>query len=240
MDVSILIGILIILIAFLAVSQLGMLYRINRKENQVLDEKKELQEKITSLVATTEDKSQAIVHEAIQKANDLMVAAELEGIQAVSSGKLSGREALEEFKSHLVAVEKAFNEQFNKGAQNAEESYKKFILDVEDIMQKNMMANQKLLEDRSAKMATDSQQLLEKFVTDVQTYVKGEVQRELDGARKDIAEYKQRRISVIDERIVDMLEEVLKVALEKKLSLVEQSELVYKALDEAKKENAFI
>jgi hypothetical protein len=69
--------------------------------------------------------------------------------------------------------------------------------------------------------------------------VKGDVERELAKAAEEIEQYKANRMRVVDERIVDILEEVLRVALDKKMSLADQSELIYKALEDAKKEHSF-
>ena len=58
-------------------------------------------------------------------------------------------------------------------------------------------------------------------------------------ARGEIDEYRIHRQKVMDEKIVDILEEVLALSIDKKLSLADQSDFIYKALEEAKKNHAF-
>jgi len=57
-------------------------------------------------------------------------------------------------------------------------------------------------------------------------------------ANGEIEEYKIHRRKVLDEKIVDILEEVLRLTIDKKLSLSDQSDFIYKALEEAKKNHA--
>ena len=45
-------------------------------------------------------------------------------------------------------------------------------------------------------------------------------------------------IKIVDENIIEILEKTLRIALGKKMSLADQSALIYKALEEAKKEHA--
>ena len=77
------------------------------------------------------------------------------------------------------------------------------------------------------------------FTADLESKVKSDVNKELSKVSEEIEVYKQNRMRIIDERVVDILEQVVRVALDKKLSLADQSDLIYKALDEAKHEHAF-
>ena len=58
-------------------------------------------------------------------------------------------------------------------------------------------------------------------------------------ARQEIVEYRLHRQKVLDEKIVDILTEVLQKTIDKKLSLADQSDFIYKALEEAKNSHAF-
>ncbi len=47
-------------------------------------------------------------------------------------------------------------------------------------------------------------------------------------------------MEIIDENVVAILEKTLNIALGKKLTFTEQTELIYEALEQAKKENIFV
>ncbi|OGG04375.1 hypothetical protein A2Z33_04340 [Candidatus Gottesmanbacteria bacterium RBG_16_52_11] len=187
----------------------------------------------------TRAKSEAIIHEAIEKADKIVTEAELTGVKTLATERQAGERLAKELRGHLDTVEAAFEAEFKKSASTAESAYTQFIATLEEAMKTHITTNEKLLETKADQMIGDTRKLMSDLTTSVQSDVRKQVEEELKSAQQEITTYKQQRMRVVDERIIDMLEDVIKVTLEKKLSLVEQSELVYKALEEAKRENLF-
>ncbi len=236
MDYNLLVSIPLILTVLLMLSQILLIILFIRVLNR-----RQLEEKpIEQIIEGTRVKSASILHKAMDEANRIIVSAELEGIKELSKQKFSGKEVSIEFRKHLEMVEKTLQDQSDRIAKHAEGSYTDFIGEIEKNIHRHIEENKKLLEERSNTVVDRAQGLLDKFIGDVEERVKSQVDDALKEARNEISEYKAHRIKVIDERIIDMLEEIIKVALEKKLSLAEQSELVYRALEEAKRENSFV
>lgn len=184
-------------------------------------------------------KSEHVIEEAVQKANDIVTQAEKKGVDILASEEQKGASLASDYEAHFKKVEELLKSQFAESAQKAGSAYTDFIKSIEKQVDEHISENQKLLASRTDELIKGAQSALEKTSRDVDARIKDQVEHALDEARNEITEYKKRRMKVVDERIIDMLEDVIKVTLEKKLSLVEQSELVYKALEEAKKENAF-
>lgn len=184
-------------------------------------------------------KSDFVVQDALSKANQIVSQAEKKGVDLLAEEEKKGITLAQDYKAHFEKVEAFLKEQFDKSAQSAGQEYTDFIKAIEAKVNEHIGETQKNLSTASSGLVDSMQKSLEKMSADVDKRVKDQVEHALDEARSEISEYKKRRMKVVDERIIDMLEDVIKVTLEKKLSLVEQSELVYKALDEAKKENAF-
>lgn len=184
-------------------------------------------------------RAQSIIHKAIHQANRMLVSAELAGVRVMSEHKLASRELTEHYKKHLDAVEESMGRQFEENAKQAEEKYKTFLSDVQKTINESLTRNQAMMEAKSGIMVSQSQEMISRFIEDVQRKVQAEVDAEMKGAREEIAIYKERRKRVIDERIIDIMEEVLRIALEKKMTLAEQADLVYRALEDAKRDNAF-
>jgi hypothetical protein len=184
-------------------------------------------------------KGEELLRDTIKKANTILATAEKKGVDILAKEESLGVELSEEYAKHLTAVESSIKEQFERSADNAEKSYNDFIVQVGHVVNEHIDQNEKLLAQKAQTMIDDARQVLDKVSADAREKVKAEVDKELDGARAEINDYKLRRMKIIDERIIQMLEDIIKVTLEKKLTLEEQSELVYRALEEAKKENAF-
>lgn len=185
------------------------------------------------------DRSSSIIHRAIKQANQILVSAELKGINILATEKLAGSDVAEKFREHLRVVEEALRQQFEVSAKEAEAAYLNYIQSLEQTIRTQVTENQKALAQKADTMVTESQKMLESSIASVQDRVKQEVEAELAKVRDEIFEYRERRMRVIDERIIDLLEDVLRVVLEKKLSLAEHSDLVFQALEEAKREHAF-
>lgn len=187
----------------------------------------------------TKTKSSEILQEAMRKANDILAKAEKEGLDVLSSEEKTGKSLTEDYKKHLTEIEQMLEDALKKSLAAADESYQSFADSVGKKVGEHLKQNEEILKERAEQVITKSEQVLTQVSNEVQSSVKKQVEAELSSVRDEIAEYKRQRMRIIDERIIEMLEDVIKVTLEKKLSLVEQSELVYKALEEAKRENAF-
>ncbi len=235
MSIELLQSILPFLTVLLMIMQLALFFVLFR----ALFSRQNDDKPIDEILAQTKERSSSIIHRAFGQANKILVSAELEGIRQLSQEKRSGRELVEALEKHLKVVETTLQDHSSETARKAEDSYKAFIKSTEQSIQAHIEKNDKFLTDRSSAMTAHAQEQLDAFIKDVHGKVSMEVEQALQAARNEIAEYKQRRIQVLDEKIIDVLERTLQVALEKKLSLVEQSELVYKALEEAKHENSF-
>ncbi len=232
MDTYLLTILLLGLTVFLVFSQIA-LFAILMRATSRQDEKDE------ALLTDTRGKSNHIISRALKKANQLLIAAELKGISILAREKMTGKALSEEYKEHMAAVEAAFKEQFDMSSKNAESAYTHFISTVEQTMREQIERNHKLLEEKTNAMQQESQKLLTDFTSDVEQKVKAELESHMAATKKEVEEYRMRRLRAIDEHIIDMLEEIIRIALEKKLSLADQSDLIYKALEAAKRERAF-
>lgn len=221
----------VILLAFWTIAQMVVMWYIVQqgKKHKIPEE----------ILREGKVKTQGMLTKAIEQANKILVAAQLKGIQLVAEEKITGEELSAEFKKHLDLIEKTLAEHMENQAKLAEDRYAQFIVTTEKTIADHIIHNQKTLEGKAEAMIERTQGLLTNFATDLETHIKGEVEKEMDTARAELVHYRQQRMRVIDERIIDILEEVLRSVLDKKLTLAEHSELIYKALEEAKRGNSF-
>jgi len=77
---------------------------------------------------------------------------------------------------------------------------------------------------------------LESFLTQAEAKSTQSLESELAAVRQTIETYKKQQLSLVDENIVAMLEKTLGLVLAKKISLKDQLDLVYEALEKAKVE----
>jgi hypothetical protein len=83
-----------------------------------------------------------------------------------------------------------------------------------------------------------------KSVTEVAQGLDEEMRRslaqEFSTITKEIDAYRKARMDLVDERLLVLIEETAQIALQKKLNMAEQSELVFRALEEAKQKGIFV
>lgn len=173
-----------------------------------------------------------------KKANKIITNAELRAIKLLAKEKLSSARFVMEYESHVKDLESSLKNRFDKSLADAQGSYDRFINDIEGTMKTKMEENEKNLETRADYFLNQSQSSLNALVSDVHDKVGTQIEKEMVAVRAAVEEYRQRRIKIIDENIIEILEKTLRIALGKKMSLSDQSELIFKALEEAKKEHA--
>lgn len=118
-------------------------------------------------------------------------------------------------------------------------AYADYIKSLEERIVADLNENRTVLREKTDQLFSQSLELLQKFIGDLQSSTQTQLDAEIGNARKIVDEYRRQRLEIIDENIVAILEKTLNIALGKVLTLGEQTELVYEALERAKKENIF-
>lgn len=191
------------------------------------------------IIEDTREKSIDILSKATHKAQKILTNAELQGIKLFSKEKIETGKFTDEYQKHIHELEDTLETRFEDQASQADKAYEDFIKNMETAIQSHIMKNQKLLEEKSNTLIINSEKLLNNFTEDLHNRFRSQVDLELAQAKSEIESYKLRRIGILDENVVEILEKTIQITLGKKLSLSEHSDLIYKALEQAKKEHAF-
>lgn len=190
------------------------------------------------LFRETKNKSYDILSGAVKKADTILANAELRGIKLFSKEKIDARRVTEEYHNRVKEIEAQFTKRFETRILESEKSYQDFLTNIENTLQTHIQTSQKKVEDQAIGMINRSETLLSKTVQNLESQVKVQLDQELAQAKAEIESYKNKRLQILDQNIVEILEKTLAVTIGKKLSLADQSDLIYKALEEAKIEHA--
>ena len=205
---------------------------LNKEKSDIVAGSKELH--------LAKEKSVSLLHRAMKQANAILVSAELEGIGLFSRQKLDTDKITRKYTERLQVFESMMEKEFEMSLQKVDKDYKDLITSTEKTISKHVAENQKLLEEKANTLIISAQHSLNMFVEDVQKNVKDQVAKELAAARSFVDEYKQRRLAVVDNSVLEILEKTLSITLAKSLSIQDKSEFIYKALEEAKSQHIFI
>lgn len=208
---------LIVIIAF----GLGclMLYTLEYKKRQ------KLQKGLFSSLDNVQEKSANLLSQAIKKAQEMLTQAELESIKTVSDQRVGVRKMEEE-------IEKTFSRQVF----TAQNEFIKYLQDLRRNSEEAQSLSQEFIQQKINSLFDRFEQNLASFLTQTEQKSISSIDLEIKAARELIETYKQKQLELIDENIIAILERTLGLVLAKKLSIKDQIDLVYEALEKAKVE----
>lgn len=198
--------------------------------------RKNLQKEGHRILEKYQNKGLENFHQSIQASQDIISEAELEAVKVVADTKFENTKIEEEYSKQLGQL-------LDKSQQNIAQSQDQLI---------QFMANlQKRAADfeQSSQTATQQKinQLFERlesklsdFLITTEQKTTSSIELELKGTRELIETYKNKQFKLIDDNIIAMMESTLNIVLAKKLSLKDQMELVYEALEKAKAEKTIV
>jgi hypothetical protein len=236
LDQPTLISVLLFLnIFFMAIVyiMLGLMWREQKRPIVVGDEDEE------ELMKDAKEKSTNILERSIKNANKIISNAELRGLGMMAKQKIDSKKIVEMYEHNLIDLEAKLKNEIEMTMKNSTASYTDFMARIEQMIQQTVESNQKNVLEKTEAFIAQAEKDLGSLIGEVQGQVKIQVTNELSLAKGAIDEYKRRRMSIIDENIIDILERTLTLTLQKKLTLKDQSELIYRALEEAKNEDIF-
>lgn len=216
--------------AFIAVIALTLFWLEHRSKQRLLQG----DAKLTPEEA--EEKSYNTLHKAIKKAQSIIGNAEIEGVKIASHSKFQTRKLEEkvelEMESARESLEKAYTAQVTK----TQSDFVKYLDDLKVSSEQTQNLTQETIKQRVNEMLEEFEQNLSSFLTQTEQKSTSAIELELKSARELIDTYKRQQLALVDENIVAMLEKTLSLVLAKKLTLRDQLDLVYEALEKAKTE----
>ncbi len=173
---------------------------------------------------------QKISQDIKQKSMQMLHAAELAETQVIADTKYSSLKLESQFKNQL--------EQFlltsEKSITQSQDTFIKFMQDLQKRGEDFEEASRTTSQDRINNLFERLEQRLSDFVLTAEQKTTSSIDLELKATRALIETYKNAQLKLIDENIIAMMEQTLNIVLGKKLSLKDQLELVYEALERAK------
>lgn len=180
------------------------------------------------------------LRKAYKKAQEILGKAELEGIKVVADTKVTTRALEERYKEETEGVVKELEKSFSEGLKRASAEFKIYLDELKKISEKSQNDTQSYMQSRVNQILDKFETNLADFLTQTEQKSISSIELELKGARNLIDTYKTQQLTLIDENIIAMLEKTLSLVITKKLTLKDQVDLVYEALEKAKVEKFIV
>ncbi len=163
-------------------------------------------------------------------------------------------ETLQKMEAHVASDAKQTHETMKASLKQSGELFDRLsgeIQQVEDGIKHLMTALVEAATDETSKnvelVRAEMQKIGEQTASSVTSVAKNlekvleqNLAKEFASISTDVEKYRRARLELVDERILVIIEKTAQIALQKELSIHEQSELVYRALEEAKQTGIFV
>lgn len=180
--------------------------------------------------------TQKISRDTKQKSIQLLTAAQAAETQVLAEGNFATQKLISEFKTQLNKLIRSYE----KSLSAQQDQLFKFMADLQKRAEQFEQASKSATEQRINQTFERLENKLSDFLIQTEQKTASSIELELKAARQLIETYKTQQLKLIDENIIAMLEQTMNLVLSKKLSLKDQLELVYQALEKAKVEKFIV
>ncbi len=183
--------------------------------------------------------SQTLLYGAQKKAQNILAQAELEGIKMASESGAGIKQYEAEYNQQLASQIKVAEGNFEASLKQLTAQYAQFTTQLQGQTQNTQAAVEELVKTHINEILLNLEQKLMDFLTQSQQKSSEAITLELKAAQDMIENYRTQQFKLIDDNIVAVLERTFSLVLQKKLTLEDQLDLVYDALEKAKAEKFF-
>lgn len=124
--------------------------------------------------------------------------------------------------------------------ENVEEGIRHLALALEEAAENESGKNAEIVRKEMQKIGEKTAASVVEVAKGLDTVLRKNLEKEFKSISEELEKYREARMRLINERILVLIEETAKIALQKQLSLQEQADLVYRSLEEAKQRGIFI
>lgn len=178
------------------------------------------------------EKGWETLHQSIQKSQEILGEAELEGVKVVASQKIESSKLENDYSKMLSQNLETSKQQIDA----AQAKLLQFMTDLQKRSAEFEEASKTSGQQRINQLFDRVESKLSDFLVQTAQKTSSSIELELKASKQLIDTYKNEQIKLIDENIIAMMEQTLSLVLGKKLSLSDQLDLVYEALEKAKVE----
>ncbi|MEK7573551.1 MAG: hypothetical protein AAB531_03950 [Patescibacteria group bacterium] len=218
------ISVLSIALFAMAISYYHVLKKMMVREQRYDELFKGMDEKAVDLLENARKKSADIIEEATQKAQQIITQS-----QSLNN---SSRKMLDEALETLI---KQQTSHFEKASQDFLQVYKKELNFLRENTVEIAKTTSKAIEADTLKEVDDYEQILQKETIGSQKIVEEKIEEDYAKTQKEVSAYKVEMLKKIDEEIYAILESVSKEAIGKSIPLAQHEQLIIDALEKAKK-----
>lgn len=156
--------------------------------------------------------------------------------QRVSNNAIEAKESMETFSRQSGALFETLSAEI----ENVEKGIQHLAVALEEAAANEADRNVLLVKEEMKKIGARTAESVLEVAKNLDRALQENLEKEFASISTDVEKYRQGRMQLVDERILVLIEQTAVIALNKELSMAEHSDLVYRALEEAKEQGVFV
>lgn len=191
-----------------------------------------LQKEGEKILQNFREKGLETLHDSVKKSQDMLGQAEIESIKVVADTRVETGKMEENYKQTLDEVAK----QSQVAVQDAQNNLLVFIQQLQKQAAELERFSQEETKARINQIFGTMEDRLSDFLVSTEQKTLSSIELEIKSTKELLENYKNAQLKAVDENVLAIMEQTLSVVLGKKLSLKDQLDLIYEALEKAKGE----
>jgi uncharacterized protein YpiB (UPF0302 family) len=124
--------------------------------------------------------------------------------------------------------------------ENVEKGIQHLALALEEAAANESDINAQIVREEMRRIGQETARSIVKVAEGLDDALRVNIEQEFATLSHELGKYREARMRLVNERILVLIEETAQIALQKKLSLQDQADLVYRSLEEAKRRGVFV
>jgi hypothetical protein len=124
--------------------------------------------------------------------------------------------------------------------ENVEKGIQHLALALEEAAANESDKNAEIVREEMRKIGEETARSVVRVAEGLDEALRANLEKEFTAITHELGKYREARMRLVNERILLLIEETAQIALQKKLSLQDQADLVYRSLEEAKQRGIFV
>lgn len=187
-------------------------------------------------VKEAEKKANQILTEAQDRAREVLAAAEMEAAKAVGERSKESEQLTAQYEKRLAELMHKHETALESYVGNAEQAFGSLA----QTLKEHVASSQHEIERQLQAFATDTQATRKALEEETKRLIAEHLDKEFAAVKSGLETYRQERMKRVERDIVSIVEQAVAITLRKELPLKDHADLVFEALEEAKREGTFV
>ena len=187
-------------------------------------------------VKEAQKRADEIVREAQEKARSMIAATEVEAAKALGDRGHESERLMSEYEKRLAELMHKHESDLQAYAAEAQKAFG----GLNETFKQHVAATESAVQHELQTFADETKTTRSRLEEETKKLIAEHLEREVASVREGLRSYRKERMKLIERDIVSIIEQAIAIVVRRELPLKDHADLVYQALEEAKREGTLV